>query len=528
MGTSSDKLAYLSDTKVAIHDAIVAKGVTIQAGTTFRNYAAKIIDILSGQSSLVDDWSQEYYDAIYSYAQSSWVRPAEWMPMPSMAKTDQRISMLFAVENTEVEGVWFTLSSTNGCVVDWGDGTIDTIASGANVTASHVYSYSNQNLTDTSATLGYKQAMINVTVSSGNITSFKLGSNNAPTNFYGSGYTYNASYDAIQNIKEIKCSLPNVSGASELIFGGTNSIIAVEKITCIAHSVTSAGSMFAELHNLEIIDMDLSSISTYASCFWGCRKLKTVPPLNTTSSANYSGTFYGCLSLITIPPVHSANNINNMFYGCSSVQYLPTVKAKVSSTQGIPFNACSSLKKLSIDITSTTAYDLSGLLVGCVSLQKVNIIAWDTTSYASAFSGLTSLETITGLTNNTKTVTNVSNMFNGCSSLKEAPLFNTASATTFSAMFLNCVSLRKIPAYSMQAATTVANFCANSYAIVSILAPVKFSISIANFKLSATALNDLFAALPTVTGQTLTVTGNPGAATCDTSIATAKGWSVIK
>lgn len=43
--------------------------------------------------------------------------------------------------------------------------------------------------------------------------------------------------------------------------------------------------------------------------------------------------------------------------------------------------------------------------------------------------------------------------------------------------------------------------------------------------LDATELNRIFTSLPSMT-QTIRVTGNPGAATCDPSIATAKGWTV--
>lgn len=48
MGTTAEKLAYLADTKTAIKDAIVAKGVEVPEGTTFRGYADKIGEIKSG------------------------------------------------------------------------------------------------------------------------------------------------------------------------------------------------------------------------------------------------------------------------------------------------------------------------------------------------------------------------------------------------------------------------------------------------------------------------------------------------
>ena len=54
----------------------------------------------------------------------------------------------------------------------------------------------------------------------------------------------------------------------------------------------------------------------------------------------------------------------------------------------------------------------------------------------------------------------------------------------------------------------------------------RFTFSVQNCKLSATALNEIYTNLPTVTSQTITVTGNYGAATDDPTIATAKGWTV--
>jgi hypothetical protein len=54
----------------------------------------------------------------------------------------------------------------------------------------------------------------------------------------------------------------------------------------------------------------------------------------------------------------------------------------------------------------------------------------------------------------------------------------------------------------------------------------RFTFSVASCKLSATALNEIYTNLPTVTGQTITVTGNYGVATDNPAIATAKGWAV--
>ena len=50
MGTTAEKLAYLDATKIAIKDAIIAKGVEVPEGTTFRQYADLIAGISTGLS----------------------------------------------------------------------------------------------------------------------------------------------------------------------------------------------------------------------------------------------------------------------------------------------------------------------------------------------------------------------------------------------------------------------------------------------------------------------------------------------
>ena len=102
----------------------------------------------------------------------------------------------------------------------------------------------------------------------------------------------------------------------------------------------------------------------------------------------------------------------------------------------------------------------------------------------------------------------MSSMFTGCSSLQSIPPMNTAGVTSaagFSTFIAGCSSLARVQATDQ-----------------------RFSFSVANSKLSAAALNELFTGLPTVTSQTVTVTGNYGISEAgyDPTIATAKGWTV--
>ena len=50
--------------------------------------------------------------------------------------------------------------------------------------------------------------------------------------------------------------------------------------------------------------------------------------------------------------------------------------------------------------------------------------------------------------------------------------------------------------------------------------------SVAFCNLNAAALNQIFTNLGTVTSGTITITSTPGSATCNRSLATAKGWTV--
>jgi hypothetical protein len=53
-----------------------------------------------------------------------------------------------------------------------------------------------------------------------------------------------------------------------------------------------------------------------------------------------------------------------------------------------------------------------------------------------------------------------------------------------------------------------------------------FTFSVANNKLSAAALDEIYTNLPVAIGQTITVTGNYGTGSDTPLIATAKGWAV--
>lgn len=64
MGTTTEKLTYLQETKDAIKNAIVAKGVEVPEGTTFREYA-EIINLILSNKKIQANVSNESGNIIY-------------------------------------------------------------------------------------------------------------------------------------------------------------------------------------------------------------------------------------------------------------------------------------------------------------------------------------------------------------------------------------------------------------------------------------------------------------------------------
>lgn len=128
----------------------------------------------------------------------------------------------------------------------------------------------------------------------------------------------------------------------------------------------------------------------------------------------------------------------------------------------------------------------------------------------------------------TTTQTSTLLMFGNCFNIEKV-IMNINAVTTIQSMFSNCFNIRIIELYNCENVVTVTTWAAGVTNVAKlILQGLKVTISVANFKLSGIAMNDLFTSLGTPeTTQTINVSGNPGAATCDTSIATSKNWTVI-
>jgi len=138
--TIEQQLIDLSNGKALIKQAIEAKGISL-SGVPFSGYGAKIASIPSGSSGLSDVWSEAGWQSVLDSANaevSAWQRPSDWLPLPALTGTEQKFVGLFAIYE---DANFLALSAGGAYTVDWGDGTVENIASGS--TSQHEYQWSN-------------------------------------------------------------------------------------------------------------------------------------------------------------------------------------------------------------------------------------------------------------------------------------------------------------------------------------------------------------------------------------------------
>jgi len=107
-------------------------------------------------------------------------------------------------------------------------------------------------------------------------------------------------------------------------------------------------------------------------------------------------------------------------------------------------------------------------------------------------------------------------------------IMNVSNGTSFRGM-LQSVKMTQLPTiFDVSNGTLFTDIFTNCSNLSSgTLQGCKEDISIENCNFDGDGLNAFYTDLATVTGKTITVTGNPGVGNDDPTIATAKGWTVV-
>ena len=205
---------------------------------------------------------------------------------------------------------------------------------------------------------------------------------------------------------------------------------------------------------------------------------------------------------ITLKSANSSINIDYSFYNLKSLSKL-VIKSLTNLNYSAFINSLPSLKELDIDKTQ----------IQTLTICHINNVPNIDLSYL----------TMPNITNGG------SLYFNNGLPIKGFINIPNPTLTNISFMFRDCVVVT-LPSYNLINVTSADNLFFNTSRCVkrSLLYNIKVTHSYANQLLDTTALNEIFTNLGTANaGASITITGNPGAATCNQSIATAKGWTVI-
>jgi surface protein len=331
----------------------------------------------------------------------------------------------------------------------------------------------------------------------------------------------------LQNV-EIASTITTVLNMSSM-FNSCSSLQTVPLFN--TSSVTNMDQMFENNSSLQTAPLfNTAAVTSMVQMFNGCRNLQTAPLFNTAAVTSMSSMFNSCSSLQTVPLFNTAavTNMSSMFNSCSSLQTVPLFNTAAVTLMQQMFQSCPSFQTVPLFNTAAVT-DMTAMFSSCFSLQTLPLFNTSSVVFmTSMFQNCSNLQTVPLF--NTVSVTDMSGMFSGCNNLQTVPLFNTAAVTNMSFMFNSCNSVAAIPALTTTAVTSSGNFntifgSCNSLSRIE-AKDFRFTFSVASCKLSATALNEIYTNLPTVTSQTITVTGNYGTAADNPAIATAKGWTV--
>jgi len=348
---------------------------------------------------------------------STYVRPSDWLTLPTVISTDQKVVLLHAVFNHDSNFCAFQCASNY--TVNWGDGTSNNYA--ANVSAYHVYDYNYAGFVGTESTRGYRQAIVTITPQATfNLTKLDLGIKHNQT--------------GLQNYSSAWLDIKMAGTLISTLVVGAGTIIPkmLEIFNFLStNSLTSGATMFSGCVSLsELTNLYTNGMTSMYSMFQGCNILKTIPLLITNSVTDMMYMFLLCPSLQAIPLLNTANvtNMSSMFNGCYSLTEIPLLNtANVTTMNGL-FTGCTSLQTIPLLNTTSVVNNMNGMFQNCVSLQKI-----------PEFNAVNVLNSIS--------------MFSGCASLSKISILNIKMAFNISSLKMSKTEILKV-FENLQANTT--------------------------------------------------------------------------
>lgn len=397
-----------------------------------------------------------------------WERNPNWLTLPTVTASEQKIVGLFAVTRHFPHA---TVLVSGNYTVDWGDGS-SSVNYTAGFQAHKRYIYddlSNSTLIQDPILGDYKQVIVTITAQAGqNLTSVNFA-------VYPS-YTLGYSSRPPNNWLELVVAGPNIT---TLLIGSQNSTSAtpqqnfpfLEQVTVLSNNLTTGGRfLLSNLNALQSVPiLNTNTWTSLQGLFQNSKRLRYVGPLDGRRATSAANMFDGCSNLVEAPIIDfvssntattsSCTNMSAMFQNCSNLQNIPYYNTGGVSTFQNMFLGCTALKRVPDFEFSfpngITGINLSGMFSACYSLEELpqsnTVFVSDMSSYASQCFNLRKVPYY-----NYSNVTTLASAYNGCYNVKEFPDFDTTfKCTSFNSLHNSNYSLTKVGRYEVANATTL-------------------------------------------------------------------------
>jgi surface protein len=350
-----------------------------------------------------------------------WVRPSEWPALTLPDAAEEKVTGVYAVWPPVggTDTTWLAMLFAGAYTVDWGDGSApEDVAT--NVKSEHQFDWANcvsaavdvnlaqagtlyyietlgdtsqgdwntlagtvgvtygvgdsfnaavagstlANSTGTVSTVPYRFATVSVVPQSGeNLTTVNLSQKPTAGNFVD-----------VPQWLDLAISAAN---CTSLVLRGQNGIDQrrVERVTIVAHAVTTMPSMFQSCFSLQSVPLfNTAAVTSMSGMFQSCFSLQSVPLFNTAAVTNMQNMFVNCFSLQSVPLFNTAavTSMSGMFNSCFSLQSVPLFNTAAVTNMSSMFANCSSLQSVPLFNTAAVT-NMQNMFVSCISLHTIKM-----------------------------------------------------------------------------------------------------------------------------------------------------------
>ena len=410
-----------------------------------------------------------------------YVRPVDW---PVITDVPNEVQFLMSDINNASCTIRTNFSRTSGTqdiIIDWGDGTTNTVSATSQTDTTHQYVVGS----GTPCSLGYTTFKVRVYFTgtgvsilqvcrlfnillTGNTTGAPFSNvglleiyygdgtqTSQPSNYYESNTT--SSFGSFGFLEYAK--LPSSVGwAGAVSLFRSCSSLAVVVMPTSASALQNITSMFFNCFSLRscIFPSNSTIIAGMSNVFSGCSQLVSVTlPTSLNSCSTFSSTFFNCYSLknITLPSINVGTTFSNMCTSCSSLEWirftsLPTFASSTVVTATSLFQNCTNLQNVYFPASCSTNanYNFNNAFLSCVSLRVVVFPSgFNPNNLQTTFSGCQNLKSV-GFLSGASNLANMNSTFINCFSLVSVTLPSSVSPSgiNMSSTFAQCSSLKTI------------------------------------------------------------------------------------